>query len=291
MRTFCFIALIFASTAALLGETIHRVQKGETLTVIARKNGVSVSALAARNHLRGADSLLIGQRLVIPGSEKESPKSESEYLVKPGDSLALIAKRFEVSTAALAQQNHIQDSDEIKVGQRLEIPSGARAGSSALTPELKRKLDGIAVTPKRWTRIVIHHSGTSLDTVRSMDRYHHIERHMENGLAYHFVIGNGVNTKDGEIYIGPRWTKQLNGGHLRSEFQNRTSIGICLVGDFNKRAPTDRQIQAVRALTAYLMDRCNVSKSSVQTHRQVNVRPTQCPGSKFPTLKFLATLP
>jgi N-acetyl-anhydromuramyl-L-alanine amidase AmpD len=110
-------------------------------------------------------------------------------------------------------------------------------------------------------------------------------------LAYHFVIGNGARTKDGEIYIGPRWTKQLDGGHLSSSAQNRTSIGICLVGDFNKRAPSERQLEALRALVSYLMNRCDLSKKTVQTHRQINVRPTECPGSKFPAQKFLATLP
>ena len=114
---------------------------------------------------------------------------------------------------------------------------------------------------------------------------------MENGLAYHFVIGNGVRTKDGEIYIGPRWKKQLDGGHLHSVLQNRTSIGICLVGDFNKRPPSAAQLEAARALVAYLMGRCDLSKHSVVTHRQINDRPTQCPGSKFPTKSFLATLP
>ena len=138
---------------------------------------------------------------------------------------------------------------------------------------------------------MVHHSGTQLDTALSMDRYHRNERHMENGLAYHFVIGNGVRTKDGEIYIGQRWRKQLDGGHLSSVAQNRISIGICLIGDFNKRPPTEKQLASARALIAYLMDRCDLPKSSVKTHRQINSRPTECPGSKFPSQKLIAGLP
>jgi LysM repeat protein len=285
------LALILFAATNLPAENFYRVKSGDTLTAIARQHEISLSALTARNHLRSTDSLLVGQLLVIPGAKEEPEKIETEYVVKPGDSLAIIAQKFDVTVASLAQRNRIKNPSEIKAGQHLEIPVAGISDAPGLSPELKKKLDHISVTPKRWKRIVIHHSGTSLDTVASMDRYHRQERHMENGLAYHFVIGNGVRTKDGQIYIGPRWTKQLDGGHLSSLAQNRVSIGICLVGNFNQRAPSERQLEAVHALVTYLMDRCHVSKRSVYTHRQINVRPTQCPGSKFPTKKFLATLP
>jgi len=219
-------------------------------------------------------------------------KDEAEYIVKPGDSIAVIAQKFGVSISSLIEYNHIKEPNKIKTGERLRIPGVAStAGLSGLSNGVKGKLDRMTILSKRWKNIVIHHSGTTLDTLSSMDRYHRNERHMENGLAYHFVIGNGVRTRDGEIYIGKRWTKQLDGGHLSSSAQNRISIGICLVGDFNKRAPSEKQLEALRDLTAYLISRCGLSKSNVQTHRQINARPTQCPGSKFPTQKFLTILP
>ena len=36
---------------------------------------------------------------------------------------------------------------------------------------------------------------------------------MQNGLAYHFVIGNGTSTGNGQIEVGDRWRRQINGGH------------------------------------------------------------------------------
>jgi LysM repeat protein len=238
---FCFLAIfagaMLVGASNLHAEIIYTAKKGDSLTGIAKHHGVSLSALAARNHLRTTDQLLIGQHLIIPGSSATPAK-----------------------------------------------------GSSGLATDLKGKLDRITVS-KRWKNIVVHHSATTLDTLSSMDRYHRNERHMENGLAYHFVIGNGVRTKDGEIYIGRRWSKQLDGGHLSSVAMNRTSIGICLIGDFNKRAPSEKQLNALRELISYLMNRCDLDKSTVQTHRQINVRPTQCPGAKFPVQKFMATLP
>lgn len=268
----------------------YRVKRGDTLTGVAREHHVSLSALAARNHLHSTDRLSIDQLLVIPGSHEEPEKVDTEYIVKPGDSLAAIAEEFDVTVSALARRNHIKEPDEIKVGQHLQIPDAGPSDSPGLDAALKNKLDALS-TSKRWIRIVIHHSGTSLDTMASMDRYHREERHMENGLAYHFVIGNGVRTKDGKIYIGPRWTKQLDGGHLRSSAQNHVSIGICLIGNFNQRSPSERQLDAVAALTKYLMKRCHISKRNVKMHRQINVRPTECPGSRFPMKKFLAMLP
>lgn len=276
----------------LSAEIIYRAKKGDSLTGIAKQHGVSLSALAARNDLRSTSKLVLGQRLVIPGSKGESKKVEVEYVVKSGDLMAVIAKKFGITVYALAAHNNLKELDTIKVGQRLRIP-GATSPSSTpgLTSDLKGKLDGIAVTPKRWMNIVVHHSGTTLDTLSSMDRYHRNERHMENGLAYHFVIGNGVRTKDGEIYIGRRWSKQLEGGHVSSVAMNRISIGICLIGDFNKRAPSEKQLNSLHQLTVYLMNRCDLSKSSVHSHRQINVRPTQCPGSKFPNQRFRDMLP
>jgi hypothetical protein len=51
---------------------------------------------------------------------------------------------------------------------------------------------------------------------------------------------------DGVIAVGPRWKKQLDGGHLRSAVQNRTALGICLIGNFDEKPPTAKQLAAWR---------------------------------------------
>ena len=145
----------------------------------------------------------------------------------------------------------------------------------------------MSVEPGRWQYVVIHHSGTPMGTVKGMDRYHREERHMENGLAYHFVIGNGHGMNDGEVAVGHRWLEQLDGGHLRSEELNKISIGICLVGDFEHDDPTARQMQNLKALTRYLLDRCRLGPNSLRTHQQINPIYTRCPGRNFPTKTFL----
>src|SRR6266699_817390 len=112
----------------------------------------------------------------------------------------------------------------------------------------------------------------------------------ENGLDYHFVIGNGHSMKDGEIAIGRRWTAQLDGGHLASEALNRKAIGICMVGNFDADRPTRRQMESLRSLVEFLLARCHLRADAVKTHQQINPIYTRCPGHNFPTKSFLEEL-
>jgi N-acetyl-anhydromuramyl-L-alanine amidase AmpD len=215
------------------------------------------------------------------------------HLVKRGDTLSGVARRYGVSVPALAERNGLKPSAWLLAGQKLAIPSSSSASSApkpTLPAEVQRALDSVRVKSGRWKRIVIHHSGTSEGTVKGMNEYHLKVRHMENGLAYHFVIGNGHGMEDGEIYVGNRWKKQINGGHLASEAQNATSLGICLVGNFDLRSPTSRQMKSLVALVEALQTRCGLSDKAVMTHQQVHVMHTRCPGKKFPLKSLMAEL-
>ncbi len=113
---------------------------------------------------------------------------------------------------------------------------------------------------------------------------------MENGLAYHFVSGNGKGMADGEMVIGQRWIDQIQGGHLASESLNEKSIGICLVGNFDHDSPTRRQMEQLRALVDYLMRGSHLTAGAVKTHQEINPIDTRCPGRKFPAKTFMKEL-
>lgn len=158
-----------------------------------------------------------------------------------------------------------------------------------LTPSVRAAIDNARVKRGRWKYIVVHNSGTRQGNAKAFDSYHRNVRHMPNGLAYHFVIGNGHSSGNGEIEIGGRWTRQINGGHVASDYLNNIALGICLVGDFNRDIPTKAQTAALEELINYLRKRCGRVKGHdiiVRGHKQINPKPTDCPGDRFP-LKWL----
>ncbi len=85
--------------------------------------------------------------------------------------------------------------------------------------------------------------------------------------------------------MGHRWTAQINGGHVASDYLNDISLGICLVGDYNRDLPTKNQIAALNELIACLrlrVGKLHGHEAIVYAHKEINPRPTDCPGKRFP---------
>ena len=210
------------------------------------------------------------------------------YTIRKGDTLSGIAVSFGTSVDALRRENGLS-GDLIRPGQVLRIPS--RSGG----PDPLEKVRAVS-EPKRggmrtWRYVVFHHSATPTGNAAIYGNYHRNTLRMRNGLAYHFVIGNGSKSGDGEIEIGPRWDRQLNGGHVRSGEVNDHGIGICLVGNFEKSRPTPRQIASLDALTGYLRDLVP-NRMKFATHREIDgYAHTVCPGRHFPVARMHRAFP
>jgi hypothetical protein len=156
-----------------------------------------------------------------------------------------------------------------------------------LTKEVREAIDRAPVARNRWRYIVVHNSGTRQGNAKIFDYYHRYVRKMPNGLAYQFVIGNGSSSGNGQIEVGNRWVRQIQGGHVHSDYLNNIALGICLVGDFNRDQPTKEQKEALVELIRYLRKRVGKvdgHPSIVKAHREINPPqwPTDCPGDKFP---------
>jgi hypothetical protein len=167
--------------------------------------------------------------------------------------------------------------------------TGRGAGDRYLTASVRAEIDRAPADRRnpRWQFIVVHNSGTRQGNARVFDYYHRHVRHMQNGLAYHFVIGNGTSTGNGQIEVGDRWRRQINGGHVHSDNLNNIALGICLVGDFNRSQPTAAQLQSCEELIRYLRQRCGKVGNHymlVKPHREMNPPrwATDCPGDAFP---------
>lgn len=141
--------------------------------------------------------------------------------------------------------------------------------------------DWIPTRPSdRWECIVIHHSGSEDGGAERFDEWHK-ERGWE-GLGYHFVIGNGTDTGDGEVEVGFRWQEQEHGAHCKTDdgYYNQHGIGICLVGNFDSTEPTPAQMHSLVRLCRFLCKRFHIPPSHILTHGGITGK-TDCPGKNF----------
>jgi hypothetical protein len=133
---------------------------------------------------------------------------------------------------------------------------------------------GVPVAKGRWKSIFIHHSRTpsgNADTLASPI----------GGLADHFVIGNGSGCVDGGVQIGNRWSNQLPAGEVPGTRSIATDcVSICVVGDFDRTAPTPTQQLRLTQLVHTLQSRLGVGAAQVYLHQGTNTAADI--GSAFP---------
>ena len=103
----------------LKDKNIYTVKKGDSLWLIANKNGVSVDDIKNANNLT-SNTLQIGQILIIPG--KKTSTKEITYVVKKGDSLWLIANKYDTTVEKIKSVNNLTNNT-LQIGQILTIPS------------------------------------------------------------------------------------------------------------------------------------------------------------------------
>lgn len=114
-----------ATAAPLLQEesqVIHVVEAGETLAGIARQYGTTVEAIAEANGIADVSRIDVGQQLIIPTTAGESGSPLTTYTVLPGDSLGIVARRFGVTTTAIAELNGVLNPGGLVSGQALSVP-------------------------------------------------------------------------------------------------------------------------------------------------------------------------
>ncbi len=141
---------------------------------------------------------------------------------------------------------------------------------------------------REWKYIVIHHSASASGSADAFDYFHRVKRGWEGGLGYHFVIGNGHGSGDGQVEVGHRWLYQSHGAHAGQMEYNQHGIGICLVGNFDEDCPSTRQVRNLVALIRELQQLCDIPSENVILHR--HIRDTECPGRNFPYYEVLAQL-
>ncbi len=197
--------------------------------------------------------------------------------------------------------------------------AGAPRAIAAVSPQLLAGTQGVPtdtaslLSPREarvalgnWSSIVIHHSATLGGDAQTLQRQH-VSSGL-SGLGYHFVIGNGQGLGDGNVHVGYRWNQQLPGAHVAStngraetlgltrtalsaadaDHYNRHSIGICLVGNGNRREFTDRQLRELVWLVRELQGQLGIPASRVHLHSDLAA--IDSPGRYFPASEFEAQI-
>ena len=201
----------------------HQVRRGETLSIIASKYGVSSSEIIRVNGIRNPNRIEVGQLLVVPmrggapstsvatavltsRPEPEAPSSSSSassHRVRSGETLASIAERYHVSLTDLQRWNGIDNPSHIEVGQTLKVSGGSSGSSSSSS----------AAAPAAPAKPLFTY------TVRSGDTLATIAERYKVGLS-DLAKWNGIRDAD-EITVGA--TLKFFGGKAPSSSSSSSS--------------------------------------------------------------------
>jgi LysM repeat protein len=106
----------------------HVVARGETLSSIAARYGLTVRRLAEANGIIDTSTIYVGTRLALSGTAFVAPGASgsgpSTHTVAAGETLSSIARRYGVGVGEIAAANGIADPNRIRIGQTLTIPGG-----------------------------------------------------------------------------------------------------------------------------------------------------------------------
>jgi murein DD-endopeptidase MepM/ murein hydrolase activator NlpD len=137
----------------------YRVKRGDSVSTIAQKYGVSVGAIIASNEIRNARALQEGASLRIPNIDG------IPYQIKSGDSLTKISASFSVPLEVILDVNDIK-SDILRTGETLFIP-GARMNDM----DLRLSLGELFAYPVQ-NRFITSHYGMRKDPISGALSFH-----------------------------------------------------------------------------------------------------------------------
>jgi len=192
-------------------------------------------------------------------------------------------------------QHQPRNRVEVVRGGQQQVPTAYRQPAAAQEPVVRaRTMEGLHAIPRsQWAagqpnpkkmykmgrveRLTIHHEGspkpvtfTDLRSTRArleaIRRYHTGKRGWGD-IGYHYMID-----RSGRVWEGRPVMYQ--GAHVRKH--NENNIGIMVLGNFEKQAPSDAQLAAVQTTVASLRRQYRVDMKNVRSHREWVA--TTCPG-------------
>ena len=171
-------ALLVVGVLALAGQAAtqtYAVQRGDTLSAIARRFGVSVADLVAANGLADPNHIRYGAGLAIPAAGAAANASAAApqaapatHVVQPGEHLSGIASSHGTTVEAIAAANGLTDPNYVVAGSRLVLPAPwAPVGQGP--KDLQARPDRLRLAPRfdHWARVY----GVPADLMKAMGWY------------------------------------------------------------------------------------------------------------------------
>lgn len=132
------------------GAMAYRIQTGDTLYRIAQKFDTTVQSILALNPGIVPERLFIGQIICIPRTQPICPPGSTAYVVKSGDTLAEIARRFNTSVRALLVANPGIIPEALSIGQVICVPQAEPECPIGTSPYEIKMGDTIAIIASRF---------------------------------------------------------------------------------------------------------------------------------------------
>ena len=221
------------------------------------------------------------QMAALPGQYGVAvqPLGDVYHEVGPMETIWRISKMYGVEQADIMRANNIQNAGKLKIGQKL------------LIPQAERPRDVVPLYNVRpWSYMIVHHTATDIGNAKLIDKSHH-NRGWVEGLGYHFLIDNGTLGKgNGQIEVGPRWVKQMDGAHTKAGNMNSVGIGVSVVGNFSEAYVSEQQMQSLVSLINILRNHYHIPLNHVMGHRDVPGAQTECTGKMFPWSELMRRL-
>ena len=212
-------ALWAAGPAAHAAGGGHLINRGETLSGIAARHGVSVSSLARVNHLEDPNVIIAGTRLKIPGDS--SSAGRTTHRIEPGETLSLISKRYTVSVADLVRHNDIADPDLIIAGTTITISSQGTVATTPSTPtawsvesSIDRHAAAAGIDPALVKGLAWHESGWQQDVRSSAGAIGIMQVIPDTADYVNQVLGGGsldVHKADDNVKLGVMYLSRMLG--------------------------------------------------------------------------------
>lgn len=138
------VTLLGVSTLSFSAST-YRVKAGDTLSSIANQYGVSIQELQNINNLKSANDIKIGDIVLLNDSRAISYTGQkTTYTIQAGDTISSIVKKFDTTSAVLAELNPSLQSNynQIVIGQKLIVPAKTLTNTTTANSSLKKAYTG-----------------------------------------------------------------------------------------------------------------------------------------------------